>query len=843
LILGLSLCLSWQAVECGCGRWTQASWKSSLQGPKVTQPKSTDPTKVLVDWRGMIKNPECLDGFYIKYWRKDIDSMNAQAKTTSRIFKNTFSSVVENIDPCMDYYFSVEFEVKPSLSRPFKVKGGKAIFKTTASPALVSTNPTNVRVEYMYRILTDDFDMTRAVLKFNKNQVVKYPNCLGSIQLKLTETSSTLRRNKRTIGQVYQNPLTPSRPPTSTSSSVSRSSYGSSSSSSSRSSYGTTTISSATTLRPPFRGQNDDIELTFKVKPCAQYNIQMEFYGQRSSQLVGKVDNIRMKSLAEMPNLRLPPITKVLSVLPMVVSPKIQVRFSSPIPASCLQSYLEAVDIKLKQTAGSVSSSNCNRPSIDPAANNPTRPSILVPDAQAINPILKGHGCVCSNTSMVNLTSTDSRVLSKHKPELGAYKFEGQLHEGKPYYVRRTGVSSYYIYYVPKVKSWYLAKQLNSTSPLLKLDKNAATSCPENPTTKKWQRKNAFGIWGADKSMKLTCDKKLVMLTPRPSQDSGPTFPSSGTTNPILNNHGCMCKDTSMVNVTSTDSRVLSKHKLQLGAYKFEGNLHQGKPYYVRKTGVSFYYIYYEPKVKSWYLAKKLNSTSPLLKLEKNAATSCPENPTTKKWQRKNAFGIWGADKSMRLTCGATKDSATSRPSYVTTTARSTYRPTYPTSRPTSRPSYTTPRPTYRPTYTTKRPVVTTTRPRTTVNPLSAKLKTAGCQCHKVSTVTVSSTDSRTKRKHKDALGRYSFLGTMFKGKPVYERTVGSKTYYMYYFLVKKGWWIGETIGGSNPLMKTGDQTDQACPADPTTPRSQSWKRKNAFGFWGKDTTMIVKCL
>merc|ERR1719376_1477737 len=495
--------------------------------------------------------------------------------------------------------------------------------------------------------------------------------------------------------------------------------------------------------------------------------------------------------------------------------------------------------MKLKQSSASSGSNNCNRPSIDPATDGPTRPSIITPDAPGVNPILKNHGCVCSNTSMVNLTSTDSRVLSKHKLELGAYKFEGKLHEGKPYYVRRTGVSSYYIYYVPKVKSWYLAKQLNSTSPLLRLEKNAATSCPENPTAKKWQRKNAFGIWGADKSMKLTCDKKLVTITPRPPYAGGSTtpstYPSLPTTNPILKNHGCVCKDTSLVNVTSTDSRVLSKHKLELGAYKFEGQLHQGKPYYVRRTGVSSYYIYYEPKVKSWYLAKKLNSSSPLLKLEKNAATSCPENPTTKKWQRKNAFGIWGADKSMKLTCEATKGS---RPSYVTTTPRSTARPAYQT---TARPTY---RTTTRPTYTTRRPLVTTTRPRTTtVNPLSAKLKTAGCQCHKVASITVYSTDSRTKRKHKDELGKYSFIGTMFTGKPVYEKSVGSKKYYMYYFKAKRAWYIGESIGSSSPLMKTGDGTDQACPADPTTTKSQKWKRKNSFGFWGKDSTMIVKCL
>merc|ERR1711973_923757 len=131
--------------------------------------------------------------------------------------------------------------------------------------------------------------------------------------------------------------------------------------------------------------------------------------------------------------------------------------------------------------------------------------------------------------------------------------------------------------------------------------------------------------------------------------------------------------------------------------------------------------------------------------------------------------------------------------------------------------------PTARPTYPTSRP--TTYRPRfstTTANPLSSKLKQAGCKCNKVNSVVVSSTDSRTLRKHKEELGRYKFDGTIFMNKPVYEKAVGTKKYYIYYFVAKKAWYIGDSI-------------DQACPADPSTPKTKKWKRKNAFGFWGTD--------
>jgi len=83
----------------------------------------------------------------------------------------------------------------------------------------------------------------------------------------------------------------------------------------------------------------------------------------------------------------------------------------------------------------------------------------------------------------------------------------------------------------------------------------------------------------------------------------------------------------------------------------------------------------------------------------------------------------------------------------------------------------------------------------------------------------------------------------MFVGKPVYEKRVGSKNYYIYYYTANKAWYIGDSIGSTSPLMKTGDTTDQACPADPSTPKTQKWKRKNAFGFWGKDNSMIIKCI
>ena len=42
----------------------------------------------------------------------------------------------------------------------------------------------------------------------------------------------------------------------------------------------------------------------------------------------------------------------------------------------------------------------------------------------------------------MKFSSTDSRTKSKHAMELGVYNFEGQLHNGRPYYIKRGTFSS-----------------------------------------------------------------------------------------------------------------------------------------------------------------------------------------------------------------------------------------------------------------------------------------------------------------------------------------------------------------------------------------------------------------
>ena len=64
------------------------------------------------------------------------------------IARSTFFHVVENIDPCIDYYYSIEIEYyQPSLTDSLvSLRSGKTAFKTFGVPEMISDDP----VSYLY---------------------------------------------------------------------------------------------------------------------------------------------------------------------------------------------------------------------------------------------------------------------------------------------------------------------------------------------------------------------------------------------------------------------------------------------------------------------------------------------------------------------------------------------------------------------------------------------------------------------------------------------------------------------------------------------------------------------
>ena len=70
---------------------------------------------------------------------------------------------------------------------------------------------------------------------------------------------------------------------------------------------------------------------------------------------------------------------------------------------------------------------------------------------------LKQNGCNCFDTTFVNVSSTDKKVKDKHKDALGKYNFEGDFHDGKIFFVRRSGPPANKVYYLfwAKTKNRY----------------------------------------------------------------------------------------------------------------------------------------------------------------------------------------------------------------------------------------------------------------------------------------------------------------------------------------------------------------------------------------------------
>lgn len=582
---------------------------------------------------------------------------------------------------------------------------------------------------------------------------------------------------------------------------------------------------------PPFRGKNDEVALNVKVIPCKLYTFQLKFIGQNGIP-VATINNIKMKPLSEMSGFKLPPILKVLRLQQRATTLTIDLQPDSPIPASCLITYLDAVNSRMQNMGNNPSPGSGFGSSTANQQQQKETPEMIK---------LKENGCTCYDTTAVNVSSADKTIIKKNKDYLGKYVFENTFHDGKVYFVRQSeiGPKKYYLFWSKKENTWWIADSLTTTSPVFKMDKNAAQTltCPSNkrPPNMFWKRSGTF-TWSKDKTFDVTCLKKKQ---PSGSQLSITGRPSYSTTPPAIRNQylsqqGCVCSNTSLVNITSRDSRTLKKHKDELGDYLFtDSQIHGGRPYYLKQiSSTNKRYLFFDKAKQTWLVSKTLGG-SPLIQLQKKANTNCPENPTAKKWERKNAFGIWSSDSTMRLTCD--KVSPSSRPSYVTTrspyqTTRSPYQ--------TTRSSYQTTRSPYSP--ITRSSYVTTT-PET--SNLKSILKRAGCSCWDKTSIKASSTDSRTKSKHADRLGIYEFKGKMHGGKPGYEKKVGPKTYYMYYDSRNKEWQVGETLGGTSVHMKTEDNNTLTCPADKASPGAvKYWKRKNAFGIWGRDKTMKIEC-
>lgn len=395
------------------------------------------------------------------------------------------------------------------------------------------------------------------------------------------------------------------------------------------------------------------------------------------------------------------------------------------------------------------------------------------------------------------------------------------------------------------------------------MEKNVGTSCPADLKKtgqlsahgKYWQVKGTFG-WSKDKKMKLQCHVnnrqlgescgscmcpptftmgdcapglecqhnpmlqdaagKCVRQGTRPIHPtSRPPHPGGREVQDYLRSKTCNCHDTAYLNLTSTDSRTNSNHKDQLGLYKTEGarSVHATKPYWKKVTPRKTYYLYWVPTKHTWYISDILGKNKGLLQMDSNANGVCPSNTARGKyWERKNSFGVMADDRTMKVNCkGPDKHGWTGSSSGASIPGSSGGHFGHGSS--------------------------------SNLN----KLTSAGCKCHNKDKVKISSTDGRTNSKHKLQLGIYDFTGMLHNGRPYYVNRAKSgqpKSYYMYWNLNDKTWWIGENINDNKALLKMQNNSSLKCPADPLDVRATKkyWQRKNSVGWWGDDQTATVRC-
>lgn len=555
---------------------------------------------------------------------------------------------------------------------------------------------------------------------------------------------------------------------------------------------------------------------------------------QDNRKSLGKIENVILPPLARIEGMRLPPIQSVLRLKETLTTIKIDMEPDSPVPPSCLIPFIDAVDSTMKVLqdlylsgdqsrtrsgmnpghADGIGSPACSRsPSVGPGSplpgGGPLTPTASVdPNFLKNSQMLRDAGCTCWNTTAVNVTSSDQTVLTKHREVLGQYVFEGQMKADKPLFVKRNVSGSEYIYWNNKTKEWWVTDTLNATKPTMRSKAGKDLVCVSNVVSGKqlqfWERQSSFVGWSDDNTFNVTC----VPTPVKAGAGSGPGFPDTRSSGKVLESeaikqlkqHGCVCQTSAQVNLSSTDSRTMKDHKEQMGLYTFEGQWYENHPYYTKNslTSRDVFYLFWDKSEQTWYIAQQLGQKLPLLKMEPNVNTKCPGDPTLKFWERKNLLGSWGTDETMTLKCHGNNLLANSGQVLRDDDQK------------------------------------------------KELLRQAGCKCYSSLHVNISSTDSRTIRKHGDELGEYTFEGKLHEGKPYYvksPRVMSGKKYYVFWEPESRTWWLGDQLGSRNPSMKMNDDTDLLCPADPPTKKSKAWMRKNLIGVWSDDDSTKVNCM
>jgi len=277
------------------------------------------------------------------------------------------------------------------------------------------------------------------------------------------------------------------------------------------------------------------IEILIAARDCAEFNFEVKLFGPSSKEL-GKVQDIHMPALADIPSYIPPPITQVMSIsFGTSGKPVYGVKTSSGVSAACLPSYFEALDAYRQRLENEVSFHAAKAGASQGKVSQTNQKSEVAQEQT-----LKTHGCICTSPH-IEFSTTDAKLQKSHLQDFGHYHFKG-MHAGHPYYEKMahnhagthshtghghtgtqntqpgttpsttTAVKPMFLFYEDKKKQWVFSATLGATK---EVDFGSAektlAKCPADPPASgTWQRKSSIlGRWKKDTTLKVACETNL----------------------------------------------------------------------------------------------------------------------------------------------------------------------------------------------------------------------------------------------------------------------------------------------------------------------------------------------
>lgn len=278
-------------------------------------------------------------------------------------------------------------------------------------------------------------------------------------------------------------------------------------------SKGATQKSGPVKVQPPFL--KPMIEILIAAKDCAEFNFEVKLFGPSSKEL-GKVQDIHMPALADIPSYIPPPITQVMSIsFGTSGKPVYGVKTSSGVSAACLPSYFEALDAYRQRLENEVGF-HAAKAGVSQGQVSQTNQQSAVAQEQT----LKTQGCICTSPHL-EFSTTDAKLQKSHPQDFGQYHFKG-LHGGHPYYEKpgsqntqtvttptpTTAQKAMFLFYEDKKKQWVFGPTLGAMKDVdFGSAEKTLAKCPADPPASgTWQRKSSIlGRWKKDTSLKVAC--------------------------------------------------------------------------------------------------------------------------------------------------------------------------------------------------------------------------------------------------------------------------------------------------------------------------------------------------